>query len=67
MLKLFFFFNVFFKQRENPANIYFHISKIVTPKGAGDTDTVNKECNIQVYEEVSQMATEKYIYIYLYL
>lgn len=44
MLKLFVFFNVFFFNREeNPANIYFHIPKIATPKGAGDTDTVNKE------------------------
>lgn len=52
-------------RKKNPANIYFYIPKIETPKGARDTDTVNKEQNIQVYEEgVSQMATEKYIYIY---
>lgn len=28
--------------KKNPANIYFYIPKIATPKGARDTDTVNK-------------------------
>lgn len=30
-------------REKNPANIYFYIPKIATPKGARDTDTVNKE------------------------
>lgn len=39
-----FFLNVFLRiGKKPPANIYFYIPKIATPKGAGDTDTVNKE------------------------
>lgn len=44
MLKFSSFLNVFLRIGEkNPANIYFYIPKIATPKGARDTDTVNKE------------------------
>lgn len=31
------------REKKTPANIYFYIPKIATPKGARDTDTVNKE------------------------
>lgn len=44
MLQFSSFLNVFLWIGKNPpANIYFYIPKIATPKGARDTDTVNKE------------------------
>lgn len=66
MLKLFVFFNFFFNREGTLLTSTFTYLKLQHQRVQETQILWIRKYYIQVYEEVSQMATEKYIYIYIY-